>query len=557
MIIVFQPSTVGYVLIGDCWFHVDTVLSDHVLCTEIVHRDIQIDPLSYIARRIVKEWLERCTTTHQECSKGRHSDPLFPTRILRIGKKGDNQVHLVEPNGQRGKYVALSHCWGKERNFTTTLETLQSRKDGILISELPKTFQDAIKVVHEIGLQYLWIDSLCIIQDSQQDWEVESARMSYVYSNSHVTLAASRAVSDAQGFLQARTPETIIFEPTPGIVLNHGDRRQGPCEDVPFRKTPLCRRAWAVQERYLSRRTIFFDDSQTFWACQQVSATEDGQESYALRHRASISSLTRFMSPEKASSRIANPLNTDSQDVLPYWRWYAMVCSYMDCDITKKSDRLPALAGLATEIAMRTKEKYYAGLWEHGLIEGLAWQCFKRQPRDVPQYRAPSWSWASLETGLIFVAFQGHNKLASVVDVQVENLSCNPYGEVTGGSLVMDAHLQPVKAIARNDVSTKTRYWSLGMQIVDKWYWVTTVLDREEDHTKPLLVLFLAQTNDKCRVIALAVSPIEQNSNNYRRVGATWSDIKDAPNNPQVGYSVCGGIYLDIESLARERVTLV
>ena len=77
---------------------------------------------------------------------------LFPTRILRIGKKGDHQVHLVEPNGQRGKYVALNHCWGEEQNFTTTLETLQSRKDGILVSELPKTFQDAIKVVHEIDL---------------------------------------------------------------------------------------------------------------------------------------------------------------------------------------------------------------------------------------------------------------------------------------------------------------------------------------------------------------------------------------------------------------------
>ena len=81
---------------------------------------------------------------------------------------------------------------------------------------------------------------------------------------------------------------------------------------------------------------------------------------------------------------------------------------------------------------------------------------------------------------------------------------------------MMDAHLQLTKAIAKNNVSTKPRHWKLGMQIVDRWHWVTTALDREEDHAKPLLVLFLAQRDEKCGLIALAVRPTKQNFNVYR-----------------------------------------
>jgi hypothetical protein len=112
----------------------------------------------------------------------------------------------LEP-GTRGRYAALSHCWGSNLTYKTSKDTLGSRKKAIVWSDLPATFQDAITICHELDVQYMWIDSLCIIQDSDEDWEEESAKMGTIYENAWITIAATSSAGSAEHFLASRPEE--------------------------------------------------------------------------------------------------------------------------------------------------------------------------------------------------------------------------------------------------------------------------------------------------------------------------------------------------------------
>lgn len=154
----------------------------------------------------------------------------LPTRLLDLSSLPERQdlmgrsaqwrsmfearaCRLVETtSGGRGQYVALSYCWGSNVPFTTTSANLQEhrRENGITFAQLPETLQDAVLMVRYLGLSYLWVDCLCIIQDDLVDWENEAAQMADVYSNAFLTLAAMRASHCDEGFLGLRTPR----EPT-------------------------------------------------------------------------------------------------------------------------------------------------------------------------------------------------------------------------------------------------------------------------------------------------------------------------------------------------------
>ncbi|KAF2811222.1 heterokaryon incompatibility, partial [Mytilinidion resinicola] len=109
-------------------------------------------------------------------------------------------------------YVALSHYWGNTHTFITTSTNLAKTYEGIPWLELPKTFQDAVIINRRLGIRYLWIDSLCILQDSESDWHFESARMGEIYTNSYITSAASLAPNGGTGIFHSRSGETYKFE---------------------------------------------------------------------------------------------------------------------------------------------------------------------------------------------------------------------------------------------------------------------------------------------------------------------------------------------------------
>lgn len=133
---------------------------------------------------VAQDWIAQCSTKHQRCQ--RRTLPRLPRRVIDVGHR---EAVLVETSGEEGSYIALSHCWGDSKPLTTTKATLKLRLGRLFTSELPVAFQEAIEIVRMLDIRYLWIDSLCILQDDLQDWDLEAARMASVYENAHLTIA--------------------------------------------------------------------------------------------------------------------------------------------------------------------------------------------------------------------------------------------------------------------------------------------------------------------------------------------------------------------------------
>jgi hypothetical protein len=228
---------------------------------------------------VIREWMRDCDT-HQ-CLHS-EDEPFLPTRLLDVGKHGSNRSRLIcdtKPLVKTERYLALSHQWGAggggsegkriDNTYKSNLETL---KLGVNDSEFPPKYQDAIFVARELNIQYLWIDSLCIIQqdmsdsnDKSEDWGEESQRMEQVFRSAYATIAASCAASSAEHFLKAR-PERQCVTMRKGTasyyLCNTIDDFDGDVEDGELNK-----RGWVFQERALSRRTIYFTEKQTYWEC--------------------------------------------------------------------------------------------------------------------------------------------------------------------------------------------------------------------------------------------------------------------------------------------------
>jgi hypothetical protein len=227
-------------------------------------------------------WLRWCNEEHEECGQvqAKHEAAL-PTRLLYVGDVGDRDytqesIRLVHgPEATSQQYVALSHCWGqlqseKKMMFCTTQDNIRRRLQGFSVSELPKTFRDAVIVTRELGVPYLWIDSLCIIQygDNKADWNRESRRMESVFSQAYCTIAATAAADSNAGFLERdiRTSHVYVQDAS-GNEFYISDDIDDFDEDVG--KAKLNTRAWVMQEAVLSRRTIHFSDKQIYWECGQ------------------------------------------------------------------------------------------------------------------------------------------------------------------------------------------------------------------------------------------------------------------------------------------------
>lgn len=193
----------------------------------------------------------------------------IPTRVIDVGTEKNPSMRLIETTKDvHGDYIAFSHCWGiltKEERFCTHRNNVTDLKKSIPYDRLPRNFQDAVQVTRALGLSYLWIDSLCIVQDDKDDWEREAGRMEDVFSSAYCTIAASSAKSSLTGFLHEREPRasaTVQTSKGPLYLAEAIDDFQADVE-----KSVLNTRGWVLQERALSRRIIHFSSNQIYWEC--------------------------------------------------------------------------------------------------------------------------------------------------------------------------------------------------------------------------------------------------------------------------------------------------
>lgn len=232
----------------------------------------------------------------------------LPSRVIGVGPPdGSQHPRLVESRGKMGKYAALSHSWGDAQVLITTNDSLSKRLDQIPVTIMARTFRDAVRVVRTLGFRYLWIDSLCIIQDNKEDWAAEADRMGMVYQNATLTIAAVRATSASSGCFTdfdglwnrpcrvfSVSPEegSCSGRPQPVYAIPHRRQETG-YEDTFRHRGPLDTRGWVLQEEVLSRRILAFGISGFTWECLQIDASEcvpEGRLTHG-RHGAPIASM--------------------------------------------------------------------------------------------------------------------------------------------------------------------------------------------------------------------------------------------------------------------------
>lgn len=429
----------------------------------------------------------------QDCLQplgAQNSRSTLPKRVLKLDQ-GDNMSFSVclqeNHTSLEGSYAALSHCWGLHQTCITTKSNICKRKDGILWTELPQTFKDAIQYCLKLGIQYLWIDALCIIQDSHRDWEIESAQMGKIFQHSLLTIAATSSPDSTTGcfsnYHQAGQREDFVLENglrdfLPVMVRPAHRHWTLPTTSASQPYWPLLSRGWVFQEILLSPRVIHIGRTELIWEsatraqCEcgasitglkqdtrlhDVFITDDVFIKMGLRRRLQM----RWQQLAQAVSRSSTPWATTwSQPVSDAsYEWQYIIEQYSALNLTKASDCLPALSGLAQRSASvldssneSSGPTYLAGLWKKTLERDLLWRVDRLRPSSnaLSTYRAPSWSWASVCTNVQYWGptdfsryTQGYHLKVKRCDVKI--VGQNPFGEVESGKLVLSSRLDEAK----------------------------------------------------------------------------------------------------------------
>ena len=361
----------------------------------------------------------------------------LPTRILNIGHNDTDSIHVQNRQGQRGVYATLSHCWGKFQPIKTLHANYVKMLHNIAWTDLSRVFQDAIRVCRRLQIRYLWIDALCIVQDSKEDWERESSRMCRYFESAYVTISAASSPDGSVPFLMERDAkwraqkfELICKDGTSIDVFARQDFGSSIANHVED-PGPLSSRAWVWQETLLSSRVLHYTMSELIWVCKSSMCAEDGI----------IPRGIYFLSLPQQLKRCEN-------EPEPYNGWHNLISTYSSKKLTYESDRLPALSGVATKVQSLSQSEYLAGLWLNNLPLDLCWMVDYQLSDDLStpaqlipaQYIAPSWAWSSVR-GAIWSPDNDPNypfiPLAQVEEAECSISGFNPYGQVDHGHLVL------------------------------------------------------------------------------------------------------------------------
>lgn len=468
---------------------------------------IRPDPGCRASLSLIASWLSECLSKHEWCLKvSTTSTPFVPDRLLYIAP-GSN-IRLSTDHLPNVSYLALSYCWGLPTIFSTTTENIRAHQENISWSSLPRTFQQAIDVTRFLGYEYIWIDSLCIIQHDPDDFAQQSGQMGDIYAHATAVISADAAQNVNTGFLHRRErPTTIIKVPKRKLVqksLESGvDNRDGlittnlenPTSDEsniflarPYKKTwilsseheehdtslfsPTNSRAWwyvsisklslcppltfySFQEQHLARRIIHFSHSALTWQCGTTNACEcgkpyTGSPSYNVPP-ALLSQFQKWsLTPAKSF------FDLDAHEF-----WLHAVAKFAARKLTIPTDRLPAIAGLASRIACDEMGEYYAGLWGKDLPRSLLWSCCPGGWSVREPYIGPTWSWvavvgAKLEWG--YMLGDRLERLAEVVGIQKYLQTPDPFGAVDAAWIQIRGMTQKCEVRPESD-------WESGVRI--------------------------------------------------------------------------------------------
>lgn len=455
---------------------------------------IEPDPNSEASFDMIKDWIKSCKEGHAVCSDAVSATTRgLPKRVIDIGPESNDGIHVFEHDDSTNRidkpYIALSHCWGTTRHMISTTSTLDQWKHNIPFASLAKTFQDSITISRKLGIQYVWIDSLCIIQDDRKDWEIEAAKMASIYHGAELVLAATGSADGAGGCLFQREPFITVsgsfpdgkpFQVHGRRKVEHGvfgwntDTNASKGSSNPISGTiigdvqdhPLMTRAWCFQERLLATRILHYTKNEIVFDCLssmecECGALEKHDKDSLIHPRRIIKTGHKYVTETKSYksswSRPFTPLEGEAKERAEHHElWRDLIIQYSQKQITHRTDGLPAIAGLATKWSNKLTGNYLAGLWERDLLNHLRWMPDEKDSGQEPQYIAPSWSWLSVHRGVTW-GLHSFEMDEFFITVDYSRTRCvpsgiNPFGEIASGHIFLKGRIMPTRFSIQDDL---------------------------------------------------------------------------------------------------------
>lgn len=489
------------------------------------YADLPNSTMAKPALQLAKSWLGDCIRSHSTCRPSQ--DEPNPTRLIEVGADGPR---LILSAGIREpiSYATLSHCWGSLKILRLVKSNLSQLQQTIPWNELCQTFQDACQITEEIGLRHLWIDSLCIVQDDPEDWNREALQMAGVYGGLSINISASKATDGSMGLFASRNPQSVKllqvcldwqkWDTFPEVPNPLGDICKGTLYDCAslfmhkrcVSESPLGKRAWVLQERILSRRSLHFS-SQIFWECKETTACET--------FAGWLPGIFRWTDG-----------NIEAEDNLEHW--FAIVWLYTRCQLTFTKDKFIAISGIAEHLQERYHDEYVAGFWRKDLERQLLWHTHRPTARPSPP-RAPSWSWVSTDSAVYFrPAPRGEANyppyLIMILDVKIIPAGDSVFGDIRQGVLrIRCGYLIPFTLGSKpTSVNSHRQIFSGGrmfsISLVFDWDYIDA-----EEYSGQLYLLSV------CRATGwnwgYVLQPASLKNGQYRRLGAfqSASNVKE------------------------------
>ncbi|CAF3434326.1 unnamed protein product [Fusarium graminearum] len=470
-------------------------------------------------------WIQNCSENHMSCQKlHTRNIPLknwLPARLVKIilnAQSTPETVRIIETDkvdfeSSHIQYATLSYCWGKKpltKLLRSNFDTMTT--SGMSVHDLPLTFRDAVTATNCLGLEYIWIDALCIIQQDLEDWVSQSTTMAKVYTYSTITLAAAASSNSHGGLFRDRDPTGIngtrVNIAWPSVELD-GEFLIVPTDPwlKAVAKSPLLKRAWVFQERLLSRGTVYFAHDMLYWECGELYASELYPEGgpWDLQYRYKEINASNRLPPgvQAAGDYRFKHIYTDiltkklgqyrpatDQEMFLYV-WASVVAQYSAGKLTNETDRLIAIDGVAEQMTCIVPRKHYLnGVWgQESLLHLLLWQI--SWPEDTPPSIkvAPSWSWASVNAPVeFFFLFRAQTEpklVAQVVNTVIpEEAKSNTLTNPPFTSLVLRGPLTEVRfrQASRNFLGPLHWWWWRQGSMSQRWTTIKPI------NFKPMLV---------------------------------------------------------------------
>ncbi|TVY62268.1 hypothetical protein LSUE1_G009236, partial [Lachnellula suecica] len=440
-----------------------------------------------------KTWISECVEGHVQYQQASTSSSEMPSRLLEISleENGDYSIRLHESNDEAASYIALSYIWGGPQACRTLTSNIEEHMQRIDSKKLPRTIMDAVRCTNNLDLKYLWVDSLCIIQDSPEDKAKEIGRMSIIYKNSYVTLSAAKATSCEKRFLEPRsTPEDLlrssfkleILTPKDPVALNEWIEKYrinsdftnyvpgfeieevfkispwndpDAWNDVPssiwlaatplgtdnavdlltagdIADEPISKRGWCLQESWLPPRMLIYGSAQLLWKCNAGVQSDGGiagpSSGWDIR--------TSYRTDENGEMvyEDGTKVTKSGKESIFAQLWRNIVQESSQRALTVPADKLNALAGIVQDLQAQTGDENLAGLWKSRLIAELSWHQETTLPTLWSTARTcPSWSWIKTDGPISFSSAENSN--ATIIGANIARHEFLPDGrlEVEGG----------------------------------------------------------------------------------------------------------------------------